>query len=90
MFGRSYSLGRRDSCARVPRTLVFFLPTYFVWPFVLVFLCLTACDHRSCISLWERASGRTGRPADDVLGQKESFIVNTTATTTYIYIWYLD
>ena len=54
IFRSSYSLGSQNSCARVPRSLVFDLPTLFFSRLVVVYLCLTVCDHRSGISLGKR------------------------------------
>ena len=88
MFSSSYSLGRRESCARVPRTLVFHLPTYLPGIFVgdlswFFPVSQHAITEAVLVYLYERESGRTGRPAD-VLRHNESFIVKTTATTTYM------
>ena len=49
-FFRSYYFsGGVFCCALVPGTLALDLPTLILWR--LVFLCLTVCDHRICISL---------------------------------------
>ena len=65
-------------CALVPCTLALDLPTLILQR--LVFLCLTVCDNRICISLGRRIRKDTGGTAD-VVGQKERFNLKTTTTT---------